>query len=163
MTTLAIDIDGVLTQNKFDFNFSTEKLLTTPILEGAQEALKKLEGFYTIRIVTSRPESVEKETKLWIKKSLGFKTVTFVAEKFPGNTGGDILIDDNLANIEKFIAHKGSGILLLRDWSLGKDYEDISDFLKNMPENLRKAGEDKKFFIAGSWKGVLELIGKVKV
>jgi len=154
MKTLAIDLDGTLTRHQFDFNSSEEKLLTTPIMPNSQEALQTLKKSFTVKLVTSRPESVKMPTVHWTFQYFGIKSVIFTPEKTPKTTGADILIDDRLENIEKFIKEGGSGILFLRAWS-GKGKQADEEFMK-------QASKDNKFLVANGWKEVLDLVKKVK-
>ena len=161
MKIVAIDIDGVLTETKFDFKSSRDQILRIPIEKDSKEALQELNHNYHINIVTSRPRAFSIPTVQWVNRNFGYKNVIFVNPKTPQNTHSDILIDDRVENIQKFIAEGGSGILFLRSWSLGG--QNLGDFLKNIPEELRKAGVEKKFFVANGWKGVLDVVNKVVV
>jgi 5'(3')-deoxyribonucleotidase len=154
MKTLACDIDGVLAKSQFDFNSSEEKLLTTPITQGSQEALQTLKKDFQIHLVTSRPVSVKMPTVHWTFQYFGIKSVAFVSEKTPQTTDSDILIDDRLENIEKFIVAGGSGILFLGPWS-GTGNKVSKDLMK-------QAEQDKRFFVANGWEGVLSTVKKVK-
>jgi 5'(3')-deoxyribonucleotidase len=154
MKTLACDIDGVLAKSQFDFNSSEEKLLTTPITQDSQEALQILKKSFNIKLVTSRPESVKMPTVHWTNQYFGIKSVIFTPDKTPKTTGADILIDDRLENVEKFIKEGGSGILFLRAWS-GTGNKVSDDVMK-------QASKDKKFFVANGWNEVLGLVKKVE-
>jgi 5'(3')-deoxyribonucleotidase len=154
LKTLAIDLDGVLARHQFDFNSSEEKLLTTPITQGSQEALQTLKRSFNIQLVTSRPVSVKMPTVHWTAQYFGIKSVIFTPEKTPKTTGADILIDDRLVNIEKFIKEGGSGILFNRPWS--GDGNKVSDDI------MKQASKDNKFFVANGWSEVLGLVKKVE-
>jgi hypothetical protein len=121
-----------------------------PVIEGTTNATALISKKYNLVIATSRESITDVWSRNWLKEH-GIVYTGFINTRETGKTlsGIDILIDDYVGNIDKFI-RSGNGnrqaILFSQPWN--SDVDKIAEFIKN--------GRVK---IAHSWSAVLAILG----
>jgi len=114
-------------------------VLNLPEIKGAREVLTKLYSKNTLIIATRRPNWTRKSTLAWLDGRFLYHGIVFSAEKTIRNLNCELIIDDSLGYMERFLASGGRGILINRPWNQG---------------NI----DLKRCFRASNWEDVPELI-----
>jgi 5'(3')-deoxyribonucleotidase len=107
-----------------------EYVMRVPLVEGAQNAIKKLSG-HDLLVVTARRLNAEEATRRWLQAHFPcLKQYHRARTGTKHNVPSDVLIDDLDLNIVEFVKSDPDrrGILFLHPWSLNdtniKDYSD---------------------------------------
>ncbi len=125
-----------------------EYVLSVPVMEGSQSAIRQLSR-YDVRVVTARRPETEVATKQWL--STHFPCLTEYYHARTGNKhtiASDILIDDFDKNILEFVKSNPDrrGILFVHPWSInGTEIEKYTD---------------RVYFCPG-WENVIEAICEI--
>jgi 5'(3')-deoxyribonucleotidase len=96
-----------------------------PVVRGAEASIARLRVNQTILFVTTRPRSIESETKNWLRRHFGIASLLIV----PGSKDDiptDILVDDYPANIIGFARRKRLGILFNQPWNRRVDLGSVN-------------------------------------
>lgn len=118
-------------------------VMRVPLIEGAQNAIKKLAG-HDLLVVTARRPNTEEATRLWLKAH--FPCLTEYHHARTGtkhNIPCDILIDDLDLNIVEFVrsSPERKGVLFQHPWSLNDtdicDYSDQVFFCRQWDDVVR--------------------------
>lgn len=128
---------------------SPDFVLTTPIIEGARDAMQRLSMSYAIAIVTSRPVEAISSTREW----LGLHDIRY--DYFANLADGgkhftamtcDLLIDDYKLNIVEFLRNtNGSAILFSQPWNF--DQTDLDPYVGSA-----------RLVRATAWRDVIDLV-----
>tara|TARA_Y100000310_G_scaffold344806_1_gene459650 strand:+ start:1926 stop:2516 length:591 start_codon:yes stop_codon:yes gene_type:complete len=107
---------------------------------GSQEGVRKLSERHKLEVITSRPYSIERETKGWVEEYFGglFSEVTltneFPLDERPGRgkhevceeRGIDVLIDDYMGHAERCSGNGTRVLLYDQPWNQGEVPEGVT-------------------------------------
>jgi len=143
-----------ITKKFYEF-YASKHFLEMTTIPGSQKHLKLLSDKYEVHLITARPNDIQKETFLWIKKFFPFKDFEIHFTNHWGSGEGkartkgeickelgiEIMIEDSLA-YSKEMAEKGIKVLLMDcPWNQSDD----------LPENVIRVH---------SWEEAVEVIEK---
>jgi 5'(3')-deoxyribonucleotidase len=120
-------------------------VLSMPAISGSQEGLNKLINKYKIAIVTSRTPESDCWNQKWLKTNnmpYDFYFNSKEGNKHNIDIDYDLLIDDYLGNIEKYLENSdGKAIIFSQPWNQNR-------------EHLKQYLEQGRLVIANNWKDV---------
>ncbi len=127
-------------------------VLNMPMHEGAKEAIDKLSDKYYIDISTARSNSIDNWTKEWLERN-GIKYDKYFhskeEEKHNADVNFDILIDDYIGNIKRYLEkHDGKAILFSQPWN-------------NNRSGLEEYIKSGRLSVVENWKEVVESVDKL--
>ncbi len=124
-------------------------VLTTPVIEGARDAMHLLFESYNIDIVTARPHEAIAFTEEWLRANdIPYDTFTPLGEGLKHKTTFpcDILIDDYKVNVVQFLKHSaGRAILFSQPWNA--DHSDLQALIAS-----------KRLASASHWTAIPKLV-----
>jgi 5'(3')-deoxyribonucleotidase len=139
-TNIKVEIENALLDEDY--------VLSLPIIEGAKQGMDYLFKNHFVIIATARPKETEEATKKWVSRNFSFHAFFNTKGKCKSTVNSDVLVDDYIPNIQKFVEKAGYGILFSQPWN-----EDRSKI-----QNLLLEG---KVTCCDSWRDVTETIEKI--
>lgn len=117
-------------------------VLNLPEIEDARSVMTSLYGKNTLILATGRPNYCKRSTLAWLDGRFLYHQIIFSAEKTTQNLNCDLLIDDSLGYMKRFLDSGGRGILIDKPWNQGEldknlcfrvsSWEEIPNIIKNM-------------------------------
>lgn len=124
-------------------------ILSTPLVDGAREAMQTLSERYHIAVVTARPPESDKYTQEWLETNdIPYDTFANLREgtKHLTSVPCNLLIDDYDVNIAEFLGNtQGSAILFSQPWN--SDHFTLEPFLAA-----------RRLTLASTWHEVVESV-----
>jgi len=106
------ELEDEIRKHFADYDF----LISLPLINDAEKAIKFLKKHYKVVFITSRWRFTKRVTKKWIKKHFGKTKIIFEREKEHINV--DLLIDDKFGQVNAFTRETGKpSILFSQPWN----------------------------------------------